>query len=176
LNGDDWVVDAVSWGNQHLHSILHFASPGRSFFGARPANLDNDSAMDWQDQPVPHPGQVDLTIPTGTPTLTQTSTQTPTITRTPTETLELCGAADLLVTELLYDPLDSTDPDGEWLEIYNPGNSQVNLACIKVGDEETQGGGEGLLRFPNGAHLAGGEVLVVANRPARFLYFGICGL
>jgi hypothetical protein len=175
LNEDNWVIDAVSWGSSTFafDPSISLVVNGHSL-ERRPADVDNDSATDWQDQPVPNPGQVDLTFRTGTPTLTQsstpspTSTQTPTITRTPTETLEPCGVADLLITEFLYDPLDSTDPDGEWLEIYNPENSQVNLACIKVGDEETQGGGESMLRFPNGAHLSGGEVLVVAYRASSF--------
>lgn len=168
LNGVDWVVDAVSWGSSTFAFDPSVAPiPEDHSLERRPADLDNDSAADWQDQPVPHPGHVDLTFPTGTPTITQTNTLTP------TETLEPCGEADILISELLYDPLSGIDPDGEWLEIYNPGFSQVNLACIKVGDEETQGGGEGMLRFPSDSHLAGGEVVVVAYRASSF--FSIYG-
>ncbi len=45
----------------------------------------------------------------------------------------------LLVSEVLYDAV-GTEPDKEWIEIYNAGASAIDLSNYKVGDEETPGG------------------------------------
>ncbi len=44
----------------------------------------------------------------------------------------------------------------------------VNLACVKVGDEETKAGGEGMFRFPEGALLAPDGVSVIAQQATTF--------
>ncbi len=166
LNGDDHLVDTVSWGDSvfafdpSVSSVMEGHSIER-----RPANLDTDSAFEWQDQPNPNPGKVDLSTPTPTPSATPTSTYT--ITPTYTETPIPCGKISLLISEVLYDPV-GTDTGAEWIEIYNPSNQEVNLTCAKVGDEETKGGGEGMLVFPDNRVIKPGEVVVVANRALIF--------
>ncbi|HZD57081.1 MAG TPA: lamin tail domain-containing protein, partial [Anaerolineales bacterium] len=168
LNAEDKVVDAVSWGS----STFAFDPPvprvpeGYSL-ERKPADNDRDSAQDWKMQRRPSPGQVDLSWPTLTPT--ETATATPTSSSTPTETPAPCGQAPLLLTEILYDPLGDSDPEGEWVEIYNPSDSSVNLACVKIGDEETPGQGEGMLIFPRAATLEPRGIIVVANQAASFL-------
>ena len=147
LNAEDRVVDAVSWGS----STFAFDPPVPRVPEAhslerKPADIDSDSAQDWRMQRKPAPGQIDLAWPT--PTSTNTATATPTSSSTPTETPAPCGQAPLLVSEILYDPLGDGDPEGEWVEIYNPSDFSVNLACVKIGDEETFGQGEGMLKFP----------------------------
>ncbi len=73
----------------------------------------------------------------------------------------------LLITEVYYDP-SGTEPDEEWIEIYNPGTSAVDLSEFKIGDEETQGGGEGMFQFPDGSSIAAEGVQVVANNGTAF--------
>jgi hypothetical protein len=178
LNEADERVDAVSWGS----SELAFSPPAlRGSEGCTleryPYYIDTDSAKDWRVQCNPSPGTLDYTPPTPTPTLiptpTMTGTQTatglpPTITLTPTATLTATPFLDkLLISEVLYDPFGS-EPDGEWIEIYNPGNQRVYLAEFKIGDEETQGGNEGMLAFPHGSFIEPGQVMVIANRGVTF--------
>lgn len=110
--------------------------------------------------------------PTATATTTLTSTQTqsitPTSTDTPSPTPEVTPEpAHLLITEVLYDPVGA-EPDGEWIELYNPTESSIDLSNFKVGDEEQKGGTEGMLQFPNGVSIAAGQVIVIANKATAF--------
>ena len=73
----------------------------------------------------------------------------------------------LLITEVMYDP-DGDEPTGEWIELYNAGGTDINLSMYKVGDEELQGGSEGMYQFPVDALLPAGEVIVVANQAVTF--------
>ena len=64
LGPDDGIVDALSWGN----STFAFSPPAVDVADGhalerRPADVDNDSADDWVDQPVPDPGAVHLSQP-----------------------------------------------------------------------------------------------------------------
>jgi hypothetical protein len=105
---------------------------------------------------------------TGTPTSTATSSATPTVTFTSTRTPQATPLeARLLISEVLYDP-SGTEPDEEWVELYNGGGSVLDLTGYKVGDEETYGGTEGMYRFPDGAHLVSGGVIIIANRASAF--------
>ena len=163
INSFDEIADSVSWGSstfafdpsvpgvQDGHSIERW-----------PASWDQDNAGDWIDQPQPRPGWVDITTPTPEPTLTFTPTLTPGKTSMP------CGSANLLISEVLFDPDQVADPDGEWFEIFNAGDVYVDLSCVKIGDEETFAGGEGMSGFPETALLAPSGVLTIANRAADF--------
>ncbi len=104
---------------------------------------------------------------TNTPTLTPTATKTntPTLTPTPTATIPV---ANLLIVEVLYDGTQ-TDEGDEFVEIYNPTAATVDLSYYKIGDEETNGGGEGMYVFPSGATIAPGALVVVAKNAAQFL-------
>jgi len=73
----------------------------------------------------------------------------------------------LVISEALYDPVGS-EPDREWVEIYNPGCTSVELSNYKMGDEVSQGGTEGMLKFPSGTSIAPGQTIVVANKAAAF--------
>lgn len=78
----------------------------------------------------------------------------------------------LLISEVLYDAL-GTEPDQEWIEIYNAGASAIDLSVYKLGDEEEKGKTEGMLQFPAGASINPGQVIVVANKATAF--FGVWG-
>lgn len=80
---------------------------------------------------------------------------------------EGCSANYLLISEVLYDSL-IPDPSGEWIEIYNPTASAIDLSNYKIGDEETQGGAEGMYKFPNGTSIAPGEFIVIAYSGGSF--------
>ncbi len=80
----------------------------------------------------------------------------------------LAGAASvsLVISEVMYNP-SGTEPDGEWMEIYNLGGTAITLTGYKIGDEETSGSGEGMMQFPGGSIAAGGTV-VIANKATTF--------
>jgi hypothetical protein len=182
---DQWA-DIVSWGNS---AVAFSPAVGPVEAGhtieRRPASQDTDTAGDWVDQPFPHPGQVNLTLPTSTPTPTctptRTSTPTPTETLTPTPTPTLTPtptntltptptplAVDhLVISEVVYNPYGD-DPDGEWIEIYNPSHVAVVLNGFKIGDEETPRGTEGMLLFSTTVVVEPGDFILVANEAQAF--------
>lgn len=181
LNETDEKVDAVSWGtsNRAFSPPASRAPEGCTLERYR-YFVDTDSARDWRIQCSPRPGYLDYTPPTptatliptptftGTPTSTGTAAPPATVTPTPTNTLNPTPFTHkLLISEVLYDP-DGLEPDGEWIEIYNPGSQQIVLSGFKIGDEETRGGSEGMLAFPQDALIAPGQVLVIANRGTTF--------
>ena len=81
--------------------------------------------------------------------------------------LARAASLTLVISEVLYDPI-GVEPDGEWIEVYNLGSASITLTNYKVGDEETSGGTEGMMRFPTGASIAPGATIVVANRASAF--------
>lgn len=182
LDPANLVLDMMSWGS----SDFGFSPPAPTVKEGHsleryPAYRDTDSAADWIDQAQPDPGNVQIPLPTATPTktrtatptLTRTSTPTPTATATNTPTPIDMGTPGsspgvvLLISEVLYDPA-GLEPEGEWLEIYNDGPQDVNLEGYKVGDEEQLGDGEGMARFPDGASISAGQVIVIANSAQAF--------
>ena len=46
-------------------------------------------------------------------------------------------SADIIVTELMYNPADSGDAGFEWVEIYNSGPDPVDLTGWRLDDEDT---------------------------------------
>jgi cardiolipin synthase len=98
-------------------------------------------------------------LPTPTPTMPPTNT--PTATSTPS------GPQNLLVSEVFYDT-PGTDSDEEWIEIYNPTASSVDLSNYKIGDEETSSGTEGMYSFPAGSSIAAGQKITVALKATGF--------
>jgi hypothetical protein len=179
LDPNDRVIDAVSWGNSNsfLDPAVARVSEGSSL-ERRPAYVDTDSAGDWFENPVPQPWLVDIRTPTPTSTSTPTPTRRPTLTLTPSPSATPAGTfvaspipgnpADLLVSEVYYYP-PGFEPAGEWIEIYNPGNSPVALGNVMIGDEVDLGGGEGMFRFPDTASLAPRGVALVANSAVVFM-------
>jgi hypothetical protein len=116
------------------------------------------------------------TTPGITPTVTASITQTPTRTIKPSPTIIPTATIipsptlypiTLLISEFLPNPFGA-EPAGEWIEIYNTGEERLLLDGIKIGDEVSPAGKEGMLRFPDGYYLDGGEVLVIANQADNF--------
>ena len=73
----------------------------------------------------------------------------------------------LLITEVFYDA-PGRDETREWVEIANLGTAVLDLSDVKIGDEETVGGEEGMRRFPEGAQIEPGQVIVIAQTAAGF--------
>jgi hypothetical protein len=48
------------------------------------------------------------------------------------------AAGALVITELMVDPKAATDADGEWFELYNPGEAPLDLAGCEIADGSAQ--------------------------------------
>jgi len=96
----------------------------------------------------------------GTATGRVEPTQTATITITPVP-------VRLLISEIMPNP-EAKEPEGEWIEIFNPVSWTIPLTGVKVGDEVSPAGKEGMLAFPPGFLIRPGDALVVANCAASF--------
>jgi hypothetical protein len=108
--------------------------------------------------PTPSKTVTSTNTPTLTGTITPTTTPTPTVTPT---------SSWLLISEVLYDPF-GIEPDGEWIELFNPGETAIDLSNYKVGDEVLPGNLEGMYQFPYGATIVSGQVIIIANRADVF--------
>jgi len=70
----------------------------------------------------------------------------------------------IVISEVMFDP-DGLDTGREWVEIYNPTTSNVDLSGWYVGDVGPNGEyGSGLYRFPPGATLVAEGVIVLAHQ------------
>jgi hypothetical protein len=129
----DNTVDSVAWGSSNWIGFNPpAANPDQGSTLERfPAYIDTNTAQDWRKLSQPKPGVVDLSPPV-------VPTQTPTPTKTPGPTPTPFGGG-LLISEVLYDHASV-----EWIEIYNTLPQTLALSPFKIGDEETQGGGEGM--------------------------------
>jgi hypothetical protein len=77
------------------------------------------------------------------------------------------GRAALLIEEVYYDP-PAPESDHECIAIYNTAEIPVDIGGYMLGDEETEGGGEGMMAFPAGTVIGAGAVLVVAKDALGF--------
>ncbi|GAB4497810.1 MAG: hypothetical protein OHK0052_10080 [Anaerolineales bacterium] len=181
LDSADKIVDSLSWGTSTwaFNPAAPKAAPGSTLERA-PANRDRDSAADWAKQTNPSPGIPNLAQPTPGPTSTPSKTPTASKTAIPTETgTPTAGpsptatptatpfAANLLISEVLYDPIGA-EPANEWIELFNPNDFSLPMSGLHLGDEESQGGGEGMYTFPSGAQIAANGTLLIANNGAAF--------
>lgn len=109
---------------------------------------------------TPQPSITPTSSQTVTPKPSPRPTQTfsPTIVPSPTY-----YPVRLLISEILPNP-SGEEPGGEWIEIYYLGGGRLPLDGIKIGDETSPAGKEGLLRFPDGYFIQDGQVLVIANQ------------
>lgn len=73
----------------------------------------------------------------------------------------------ILITEVFYNA-PGRESEQEWLEIANLGSTEVDLSGYKIGDEEDEGGLEGMSQFPEGAVLPAGAVAVIAQNSLGF--------
>lgn len=74
----------------------------------------------------------------------------------------------LLISELLYDGVTPSTEGDEFAEICNPTAETADLTGYKIGDEETEGAGEGMYRLPDQASLPPAACLVIAKNAAQF--------
>lgn len=77
------------------------------------------------------------------------------------------GHGRILLTEIYY-ATPGEDGQQEWVEIANVGTAVYPLAGVTLADEEQPGGREGAVQFPEGAVLAPGAVVVVAQTAVGF--------
>jgi hypothetical protein len=158
LDPEDNLLDTISWGKSTFAFDPSAPATGDDHSLERiPGNVDRNWAGDFIDQPEPQPGDVFLAPPT------------PDVTTTPIATPLSCQNAKILISEVLYDPLNPADPAGEWVELFNWGSSSIQLECLMIGDEETVGGGEGMFSFPHNSTSLLGGVIVIANRADGFI-------
>lgn len=157
LNPDDKPVDILSWGDSNFAFNPSAPKPEDGMSLERnPADVDTNNASDWSILSEPEPGQVNVDSPTAVPS-------------TPTATQVSCDGLTILISEVLYDPVISPDPSGEWLEIFNYGGADIDLTCVLIGDEETMGGSEGMMKFPSGSIIQAGQVIVIAMEADDFI-------
>jgi uncharacterized repeat protein (TIGR01451 family) len=71
----------------------------------------------------------------------------------------------LVISEIYY----SITVSLQWVELYNPTTRTLDLAGYKLGDAETAERFEGMYRFPDGAQLGPGGVLVIAYDGAQVM-------
>ena len=138
LDKNDQLVDAVSWGNSNyaFDPSVPKVVAGHTL-ERLPGDQDTDSAIDWHDQSIPNPGNVDLDSTTPPPGPTNTSTPTPTLTPSP-------PIPDLVINEIHADPHsdhgdansdgDIDDLDDEFIEIVNNSPASLDLSGWTLGD------------------------------------------
>jgi len=49
------------------------------------------------------------------------------------------SVSDLLITEIMANPLAVSDPEGEWFELYNPTTESISLNDIVISDDNSLG-------------------------------------
>jgi hypothetical protein len=101
--------------------------------------------------------------PTFTPPATLIPLPTPTPTPLPERWLRHSQASVLQIDEVHFQ-----GSDGEFIALINLGNDPVSLRGWMLGDAETPGDNEGIVRLPEDAILAGGGIYVVARNAAAF--------
>ena len=151
----DDLVDAVSWGSSNWAFDPDVApvSSGQSIERV-PGYADTDTAGDWIRQPAPTPGRLTDALPSPSPA----PSPTPAPTAVP---------GVLMIHEVMYHP-PGEEPGSEWFEIYNDSGFGIDLTGYKIGDEEQQGGSEGMYAFPDGAQIPARGVWVIAVDAAAF--------
>lgn len=178
-------IDRVAWDQAPSGVVCLDIIAGHSLERC-PAQMDTDDCeADFVDQPDPstsvqnvcgcYPDTCTPTpSPTETPTLTGSETVTPTPTNTPIPPTPTSGpthpvASGLLISEVMYDPASAV-ADDEWVELFNASMEEsIPLAGLRLGDEETQGGGEGMYKFPdNATSIAPCTVIVIAYKASAF--------
>jgi len=89
---------------------------------------------------------------------------------TPAKSENIRGIADhVVINEVFYDS-NGTEPDEEWIEIYNPTSNPVNISGWYLSDDPnyTSPGAEGSYRFPNGTVIQNNSFIVVAYNGTAF--------
>ncbi len=108
-----------------------------------------DEGGAWHEDWLPSPGEPNQPPPTPTPTPTPGP------------------LAEVLISEVVYDG-DIYGQGDEFVELWNPSSESVSLAAWRIGDEESEGGNEGMYLFPDGITLGPNATLVIARDADAF--------
>lgn len=129
LDADGVEVDAMSYGNDAsaFDPPVPAVAAGHSLERV-PAGVDTDTAADWVDQPSPSPGRAgSAERPTAVPTAAPPPTLAP--------------GVRVVLNEYLAAPRDIdwdgdgvAGPDDEWIELYNAGDTAVDLRGWQLDD------------------------------------------
>lgn len=77
-------------------------------------------------------------------------------------------ATHALISEVMFKQAGGGDEGGEWIELYNPTLSPVDLSGWYLGDAAYATDYERLYTFPTGTTLPAGQTLVIARRAAAY--------
>jgi endonuclease/exonuclease/phosphatase family metal-dependent hydrolase len=77
------------------------------------------------------------------------------------------GETAVLITEIYYNT-PGDDALSEWVELANLGSAAIDLSDYSIGDAESPGDYEGMARFPAGAVLEPGQIIIVAQTAVSF--------
>ncbi len=117
------TIDAISYGSDKTYMSLPDVAEKHS--------LERSPAGgDFIDNPNPSPCRGLLP-----PTPTVSATPSPTPSATPTEPPTVASDGDILINEVLFDPLPPCkETDCEWIELYNPGSESITLIGWNISD------------------------------------------
>lgn len=95
------------------------------------------NGLDFNEDPIwGTPKNINSSTPTPTATITpsptNTLTLTPTITLTPTRTTTPSGVRSVIINEIAWAGTAAGLPDDEWIELYNPTNSAINITGWRI--------------------------------------------
>ena len=80
------------------------------------------------------------------------------------------ASTTIVIERFVYDGTQTLEGD-EYVKLYNMTGSSISLSGYKIGDEETQGGGEGMYNL-QGTIAAGGYVIIARNANCFNARFG----
>ncbi len=174
---DPWgrVVDLLSYGSSEYPAFQPaVTAPKEGHTLERyPPEQDQDRAGDWRERIGGSPGKLDRSPPTpvmtssSSPELSQTPSPSITITSTPFILSATPASIRLLLSEIMANPIGD-EPEGEWIEIFNPEEEPMSLTGVKVGDAAHPGDPEGMLIFPSGEVIEPGGLILIAHQAAEF--------
>ncbi len=70
---------------------------------------------------------------------------------------------DIIITEVMANPKTVADSKGEWLEIYNTTNNNIDLTGLKVVKQNTNDEDEYEVEFTNGANISSNSYLLIVK-------------
>lgn len=174
---DPWgrVVDLLSYGSSEYPGFQPaVTAPKEGHTLERyPPEQDRDKAGDWRERIEGSPGKLDrspptpIMIPSSSPEPSKTPKPSPTKTSTPFIPSATPASIRLLLSEIMVNP-SGNEPEGEWIEIFNPEDEPMPLTGVKVGDAAHPGGPEGMLVFPPGEVIEPGGLILIAHQAAEF--------
>ena len=167
ISPDLTVIDVLTYGTATYPGVIPHAVVSESSTLERcPPELDTDDcSVDFIAVPeLGRPRETCPTTPTPTSTV-RTPTPTPSGTVSPPPTPQL---DHVVIEEIMYYPAATPPVDSEWIALYNPLNTNVDLSGYLLGDEEDPEGSEGMMQFPLGATILSGDILIVAKSGAEF--------